>query len=512
MKQMRRAVSIALVLTMILSMFSINFITANAAGPDFDPAAPLLGDADMDGRVTIYDASYLQKSLAHMSGYPNYQAIEAAGETDRVEHKVADVDKDGKITIYDVSMIQKWLAASQADKDASDIGKPIAIPQPPTEPPTQAPETDEPTQAPDTQEPDTQEPETDEPTQEPDTQSGEIVDGYYLVGTLNGEDCWGDNLSADRLFKENPGAAGEYMLDWYFYDGDEIKAAKVENGEVTAWYNPDGENYKITEAGGKTGDRTVYFNPDGNPEWSYVYLTVQPRNPDQPTDSPETQSGEITDGYYLVGTLNGENCWQDNITADRMLKANPGAEGEYMLDWTFYDGDEIKAVKVENGEITKWYNDTMDDNYVLTDEGGKTGECTVYFRPEGNSDWSYFYLTVQKKAAPSTDATTAPSTDVTTAPSTDTTTSTEAPATLTDGYYLVGIINGVATWEAKAENKLSANEGAEGEYQIDKTFKNNDAIKVVKVENGEITKWYNDTVNAPSTSVRQVIPTGPTPI
>ena len=163
MKQMRRAVSIALVLTMILSMFTINFMTANAA----DTAAPLLGDVDGDGKITIFDASAIQKSVAGIAGSINYRAMEEAGETDRIEHIIADVDKDGKITIFDASLIQRYVSGGPAYKEASPIGKPITTPEPPTDEPTQAPVTDEPTQA----------PVTDEPTQAPDTESGELVDG-----------------------------------------------------------------------------------------------------------------------------------------------------------------------------------------------------------------------------------------------------------------------------------------------------------------------------------------------
>ena len=476
MKQMRRAVSIALVLTMILSMFTINFMTANAA----DTAAPLLGDVDGDGKITIFDASAIQKSVAGIAGSINYRAMEEAGETDRIEHIIADVDKDGKITIFDASLIQRYVSGGPAYKEASPIGKPITTPEPPTDEPTQAPVTDEPTQAPVTDEP-TQAPVTDEPTQAPDTESGELVDGYYMVGTLNGENCWAENITSDRMFKENPGAAGEYMLDWYFYDGDEIKAVKVENGEVTAWYNPDGENYKLTAEGGKTGNCRVYFNPDGNDTWSYNYLTVQPGSGPTPTTDVPTSSGELADGYYMVGTLNGKNCWQDNITSDRMFKANPGADGEYMLDWTFYDGDEIKAVKVENGAVTAWYN-SDGDNYKLTAEGGKTGACTVYFNPKGNAAWSYTYLTVQPKTGP-----TPTTSDETTAPVT-------SSGDLADGYYMVGTLNGKNCWQDNitSDRLFKANPGADGEYMLDWTFYDGDEIKAVKVENGEVTAWYPD--------------------
>ncbi|MBQ0098760.1 MAG: hypothetical protein KBS62_07530, partial [Oscillospiraceae bacterium] len=108
------------------------------------------------------------------------------------------------------------------------------------------------------------------------------------------------------------------------------------------------------------------------------------------------------------------------------------AKGEYMLDWTFYDGDAIKVAKVASGAITTWYKDGMDNEYKITAEGGKTGEGTLYFRPEGNAEWSYFYLTVQPKVVPTeTPSTVAPTTAEPTQPAFD-----------FSNYCLCGYING----------------------------------------------------------------------
>ncbi|MBQ8860226.1 MAG: hypothetical protein IJ015_02685, partial [Ruminococcus sp.] len=189
---------------------------------------------------------------------------------------------------------------------------------------------------------------------------GEVTEGYYLVGELNGESLWSaDTLTADRKLKANPGAEGEYMLDWTFYGGDELKVVYFDGTGIKTWYKDQADNYKIGADSDKVGNCTLYFNPDGNSDWSYTYFTVQPKgdpiDPSSEDESSENESSEDVSsedessdnpdvavaGYYLVGTLNGKNCWfVDATSADRMLKANPGAEGEYMLDWTFYGGDE----------------------------------------------------------------------------------------------------------------------------------------------------------------------------
>lgn len=127
------------------------------------------------------------------------------------------------------------------------------------------------------------------------------------------------------------------------------------------------------------------------------------------TDPVETTQAPVEEpddsGYYLVGNLNGEDFWNNvPFTADRKLAANPAVEGEYYLDWTFYTNDEIKVVYYDGTEITRWYGDG--DNYRIGED--KAGDCTVYFRPDGNDYWSYFYLNVIKKEVPTEDPTEAP--------------------------------------------------------------------------------------------------------
>ena len=70
----------------------------------------ILGDADGDGEVTIFDATAIQRHLADL---PTESFVEAA----------ADADEDGEVTIFDATAIQRHLADLPANKN---IGKPIA--------------------------------------------------------------------------------------------------------------------------------------------------------------------------------------------------------------------------------------------------------------------------------------------------------------------------------------------------------------------------------------------------
>ncbi len=254
------------------------------------------------------------------------------------------------------------------------------------------------TQTPTTEETLTDEDNTDE-TVTP-TQSN-VKAGYYLVGTLDGQDCWDvSSLTEDRMFGVNPYNDGEYMLDYTFVKGDEVKVVYYDGNSITRWYNSSGDNYSIGSA--KAGNCSVYFRPTGNTAWSYYYFTVLPKTIEEtkePTSAPivaptviSTESETVPAGYYIIGILNGEDKWGiATLSEERLLKENPNNQGEYMLEYTFDLGDELKVVHYDGNDYTRWYN-SSGDNYAIGST--KAGPCTVYFRPEGNNNWSYFYFTV----------------------------------------------------------------------------------------------------------------------
>ena len=98
-------------------------ISVNIPGeePTGVPGSAILGDTDGDGKVDIYDASFIQKAIAGMNGYPDYKNLAANSPI----LKVADTDGDGKVDIYDVSLIQKFIAGADAAKGYG-IGEAIA--------------------------------------------------------------------------------------------------------------------------------------------------------------------------------------------------------------------------------------------------------------------------------------------------------------------------------------------------------------------------------------------------
>ena len=77
--------------------------------PPTEPSIIKLGDVDGDDKVTIIDATCIQRKLVE---FPTAKFVEAA----------ADADEDGELTIIDATVIQRWLAQLPSN---NNIGKPI---------------------------------------------------------------------------------------------------------------------------------------------------------------------------------------------------------------------------------------------------------------------------------------------------------------------------------------------------------------------------------------------------
>ncbi|WP_316630987.1 starch-binding protein [uncultured Ruminococcus sp.] len=124
-----------------------------------------------------------------------------------------------------------------------------------------------------------------------------------------------------------------------------------------------------------------------------------------PTTAPQptTPTPSVADGYYLVGTMTE---WKAD--AAYKFSENTANPGEYMLSTTLTATDGIKAVKVENGAITTWYPDGMDNEYTV--DAAHAGDVTIYFKTTYQSDWSTFggYMYIDGGSTPTPDPTTAP--------------------------------------------------------------------------------------------------------
>ena len=108
----------------------------------------------------------------------------------------------------------------------------------------------------------------------------------------------------------------------------------------------------------------------------------------------------LTDGYYLIG----QNGWDVNaLNADLLFKASATVEGEYELDVTLVEGQNLKVVSVVRDVILTWYPAGDGNNYVV--DAAHAGEKTIFFRPAGNEAWTEFggYIYIKKNETTATD-------------------------------------------------------------------------------------------------------------
>ena len=242
--------------------------------------------------------------------------------------------------------------------------------QPATDPSTISPST-EPTNVPPT------EPSTDEPS--------ELADGYYLVGSIQGDNSWDSKIHKDLIFHENAlsVAFGEYILPSVELSAaDAVKVVSVKNQEVSRWY-PEGvyNDYIIEE----DGTYTVYFRPDGvgaDNWWDGVYgnfFFVEKDKPTQPTDDP-TQPATDSDVKALIKAENVSAVSGSTIDVPIVISDNPGIVG--MTLTVKYDTSALRLTGVKDGSILgdafhkpefkspytlSWANDTATQNF--TDNG-----------------------------------------------------------------------------------------------------------------------------------------------
>ena len=170
---------------------------------------------------------------------------------------------------------------------------------------------------------------------------------YMMKLTLDGE--WNERvLGYDALTEKAEGLTrGEGS------DNDNICFSLAEDGKVNVIYF--------------VKDEKVTFKLEGN---FYV-------------DEPQPQT--LADGYYLIGQKGWDVAALD---ASLLFVANADQEGEFKLDVTLKENDHIKVVLVEKDAIKIWYPEGEVNEYVVDKK--HAGNKTVYFRPEGNSEWGTF--------------------------------------------------------------------------------------------------------------------------
>ena len=216
---------------------------------------------------------------------------------------------------------------------------------------------------------------TELPTEEVSETQTEVVGvepGYYLVGTLNGVDCWSaSDLSDNKKFNLVNESSKLYKLDWEFANGDELKVVYFDGSSITHWYNSSGSNYKIGSS--KAGKCTISFCPDGNSAWSYHYFTVQPLS-EVETDAP-TQTESSTEALS-----------QDNEIKVKNIVTNVGST-TIKFNWDSVDN----ATKY-------WIYKYDDSNKAWTSVASCTGTSVVIRKLEGGTSYKFKIIALIKNA------------------------------------------------------------------------------------------------------------------
>lgn len=312
-----------------------------------DPITPgtklIRGDADLDGKVMILDATRIQRALAALVTLNDDATL------------CADADKDTKVTILDATAIQRFLAAMGNPYDIEGVIRGGIDPVVPTEPVVIPTEATEP---------------YIEPTTAPPITAGPLPNDFVAV--IYCEDFGTDDASRNKEAKFNK-STGTLT-----YDFPGTSYVFVRNYDTGIQYATDGwSNFanpvtlvnqaNLTQQFDKmyvpAGTHTLYLSVDtasdtctlGYGDGGDVPVIVDPTDPDDPTpggdditfipgdasvDNPAWFAwvwNDGTEGHWIKGVESGSNIIYPGAGAyGNMLVArmpSGSAEGDWSKCW-----------------------------------------------------------------------------------------------------------------------------------------------------------------------------------
>ncbi len=191
-----------------------------------------------------------------------------------------------------------------------------------------------------------------------------------VVKIKNNNEAGNTHTGLNYLWVNAEGATGGVVR---YGDGTHAEA-DVEEVSVIVPFEEARESYNFINI------HWAYSGWEG--EWAIDGLTVTAAElceGDTPVDPT------LANGFYLIG----QNGWDvAALSADLLFAANPDTEGEYVLNTTLVEGQEIKVVKVENDAIVAWYPAEGADYTVDAAHAGANKD--IYFRETYNQDWAAF--------------------------------------------------------------------------------------------------------------------------
>ncbi len=446
--------SIVLAFAMLISMFSS--VTLTVSAEESQTTSYLLGDADMDGKVTIKDATLIQLSLVSLQTLDDKQL------------KLADCNADEGVQISDATLLQKYIAKINMEypenANGYTLGDYVTFEEKPsTEPTTET----QPTTAPVTTVPVTTVPAT-EPTESNTTTITVGVISYVYEETKNDSASykvhyWGGSATSDASCtalntteKRSVGSSywGNAEQTFYMYTAvipSDATGFKFHIGD--RWFGDDGNT---------ASQNAVYiFNYSGDKALYTKVATVNPTEPTNPvaTTAPQTTSPVTTTPstgktisvgvisyiyddtssdissykvhYWGGSTLGDASCTALNTTEIRSVGSEFWSNAEQTFHmFTSVIPSDATGFKFHIGD--RWFGDdgnTASQNavYIFNYSGDKALYTTVKVNPtvpttapttEPEETTTSPQVTTAPTTTPTTVPTTAPTTSPTTIPTT----------------------------------------------------------------------------------------------
>ena len=312
----------------------------------------------------------------------------------------------------------------------------------------------------------------------------DLVDGYYLIGNINGWDI--HNLTADHLFAVNPANEAEYILHYTLAEGNEFKVVAVANNELGAWYPGEAGNYVVDFA--HVGEKDIYFRPDyqGGEGWHAGCIFVAADENANPWEtwfaSGDTWNTE-TESYLEWDGENQKATVHINVDKYGQWRAQVKYHGPVAEEGKCYR----VALKLKSNNaisnVTIKYQDNVEMIYVA-DAALEAGVEYVFDQSAAGIAGGNGIMILDFGFAHAGDIIEIYDVVIE---------ETECPEPEPAKYYLVG---NITNWAVVAEDAylFVANAENEGEFMLTYTLAENDEIKVVKVE-GETTTWYPEGEN-----------------
>lgn len=242
--------------------------------------------------------------------------------------------------------------------------------------------------------------------------TGTATGNYMAAAAVNAQEGITVPVADDNVWTVKTADEGFYLINsegQYLYEnsrnklalGDETAenrvwkiADPVDGLTATGAYLINVGTQRYIEYGVNYNNYQTYSAPTANYEtwYAFAFYTLP------------AEKEPIADGFYLLVAHSDADWTVDNINEEQKFEENPNAQGEYLLSTALAVEDQIKVVRVENGEITGWWPNGVGTQYHVDE--AHSGNVTIFFKTDYVNDWAEFggYFYIGSLLKPSTSA------------------------------------------------------------------------------------------------------------